>query len=56
MLGITGPPRRAAVGGGIWGRDRPGEAFGGVMLDGFVGEVGLFNLDGSVGFGEAEGE
>jgi len=26
------------------------------MLDGFVGEVGLFNLDGSVGFGEAEGE
>ena len=26
------------------------------MLDGFVGEVGLFSLDGSVGFGEAEGE
>ena len=25
-------------------------------VDGFVGEVGLFNLDGSVGFGEAEGE
>ena len=36
--------------------DRPGEALGGVMLEGFVGEVGLFSREGSVGFGEAEGE
>ena len=55
MLGITGP-RRAVAGGGIWGRERPGDALGGVRLEGFVGEVGLFNREGSVGFGEAEGE
>ena len=57
LFGIVGP-RRAAVGaGGIWGRERPGEAFGGVVpFDPLVGEVGFVSREGSVGLGEAVGE